>query len=465
MAKGCADRDARATVTRKTSSRTIERPPTVRDRLELSAPRRLIAPSAARTVLVALLGRIRGGTVRVDEGSRTTTYGDDQGLQGQIDVRDPTAWSLIVQRGSVGLGESYIDGLVETRDLVSVLRVLVRNVDRLNAHLNRISVVTSALVDWLDRRRRRAKLMVQSDVRAHYDVGDDFFELFLDPTMTYSSALFAAHDATLEDAQRAKLERICEKLALSPSDHVVEIGSGWGSFAIHAASTRGCRVTTTTISANQFAATTARVAAAGLDHLVDVRQLDYRDVSGTFTKLVSIEMIEAVDWRDYDEYFGAINRLLAPGGIAVIQAILIGDGDFERAKRRDDFIKTYVFPGGCLPSLRAIRTSLDRSTLLQVTDQEQFGAHYVRTLQEWRQRLNDRRHEAMQLGYGPRFLRLWDFYLSYCEAAFAEGHVTVAQLVLSQRPETHSTPDARSSHTVHTRGLGPASSTKPVPGP
>ncbi len=428
-------------------------PATVERRLELSAPARLVGPRVARAMLHALLRRLHGGALRVVEGPRETTFGDGHGPVGTIEVRDPAAWSLVLQRGSRGLGESYVDGLVETDDLVAVLRVLTRNVDRVNALGNRLSSLVGPAVDPLSRRRRRARHAVHGDVRAHYDVGDDFFELFLDPTMTYSCACFEVPTASLEEAQVAKLERICTKLDLRRDDHVVEIGSGWGSFAIHAARTRGCRVTTTTVSENQFATTQARVAAAGLDHLVRVLPVDFRDLEGAYSKLVSIEMIEAVDWRDHDEYFGAVARLLAPGGIAVIQAILIGDEDFERTKHRDDFIKRYVFPGGCLPSARAIADSLARSTSLQVADLEDLGAHYVVTLREWRRRLDDQRLEARRRGYGERFLRLWDFYLSYCEAGFTERHVTDAQLVLTERPPV--TPPARDAASRSTLQRGP----------
>ena len=414
---------------------------TVRHRLELSAPGRLLAPSIARGVVRRLLARAQGGTLVITEPRGRSAYGDGDGPTCELTVTDGRAWSLALQRGSVGMGEAYVDALFDTDDLVGVLRFLARNLDAVNALGNRLAPLVNLVARPRDRATRPTRADDRSNVVAHYDVGDDFFELFLDPTMAYSCGVFDAASSTLEEASIAKFDRICRKLGLASDDHVVEIGTGWGGFAIHAASRYGCRVTTTTLSAHQFAAARRRVAAAGLEPLVDVRNSDYRDLRGSYSHLVSIEMIEAVDWRDHDAYFGAIDRLVAPGGTAALQCILIGDGDFERAKRHDDFLTHYIFPGGCLPSRAAVTASLERSTALRCVDLEDFGTHYVRTLQEWRRRLEARSDAARALGYTERFLRLWRFYLSYCEAAFAEGRVTDAQLLLARpsrdRPALH----------------------------
>lgn len=405
---------------------------TVQHRLELSAPGRLLPSAIARGVLRRLLARARGGTLVVVEGRRRTAYGDGDGPTSELAVTDQRAWSLALQRGSVGLGEAYVDALFDTEDLVGVLGFLARNLDAVNALGNRVAPLANLLARHRDRATSPSKADARTNVVAHYDVGDDFFELFLDPTMAYSCGVFETPSSTLEEASTEKFDRICRKLGLGGNDHVVEIGSGWGGFAIHAATRYGCRVTTTTISDHQFHATRRRVAAAGLERLVDVRSCDYRDLEGTYSHLVSIEMVEAVDWRDYDAYFGAIDRLVAPGGTAALQCILIGDKDFDRAKRHDDFLTHYIFPGGCLPSTAAVAAALERATTLRCVDTEDLGAHYVTTLRAWRRRLEARRDEARALGYGERFLRLWRFYLAYCEAAFAEGRVTDAQLLLAR---------------------------------
>ena len=252
----------------------------------------------------------------------------------------------------------------------------------------------------------------------------------LDTTMTYSCGLFEQPDMSLAQAQTAKLDRICRKLALSPADHVLEIGSGWGSFALHAASSYGCRVTTTTISAAQYEYAAKRVATAGLADRVTVLDADYRDLTGTYDKLVSIEMIEAVNWRDHATFFAQCARLLRPDGLAAIQAIVIANESFERAKRHDDFIRRYIFPGGCLPSVTSIAAASSGAGL-RMLDLEDIGLHYAETLRRWR--LNIRREEmaVATLGLDPDFRRLWDLYLAYCEAAFLERHITDVQVVMA----------------------------------
>ena len=445
---GCDPAPGTVSTTRAAAARTSSDPTspphtvaggaaTVRHRLELSVPPRLLPPRVARRVLATLLARLRHGQLRVVEPGRTATYGDDDGPVAEVRVADPRAWSLILQRGSVGLGEAFVESMIEVDDLVALLGVLTRNLRRVNGMGNRLAPLRNALATPVDRARQRSRADDRRHVVAHYDVGDDFFELFLDQSMAYSCGIFANEATTLEAASIAKFDRVCRKLRLTSDDHVVEIGTGWGGFAVHAATRHGCRVTTTTISDNQFAAALRRVAAAGVGDRVTVLNCDYRELEGTFSHLVSIEMIEAVDWRGYDTYFSTIERLLEPGGAAALQCILIDDADYERAKRRDDFLKHYIFPGGCLPSMAAMSASLARAGRLRVVDYEDLGAHYVRTLQEWRRRLVDRVDEAHARGYGERFLRLWRFYLSYCEAAFAEGHVTDAQVLLAA-------PDARS---------------------
>ena len=277
----------------------------------------------------------------------------------------------------------------------------------------------------IDKNRDRA------NIRAHYDLGNEFFEQMLDETMSYSCAFFEDPAMSLAEASEAKLERICRKLSLGPGDHVVEIGSGWGSFAVHAAERFGCRITTTTISDAQYEYTAKRVADAGLGDRVTVCNQDYRDLGGTYDKLVSIEMIEAVGWRQLDTFFATCAGLLRPEGVMALQAIVIEDGSYERAKNRDDLVKRLIFPGGFLPSIEAITRSITSSTALRIIDLEDIGRHYAETLRRWRVNVEAHAEEIKELGLGEAFLRLWHIYLCYCEAAFSERHVSDIQVILT----------------------------------
>jgi cyclopropane-fatty-acyl-phospholipid synthase len=283
----------------------------------------------------------------------------------------------------------------------------------------------------LRRFRPPSKHVDRNNIQAHYDVSNEFFELMLDETMMYSSALFAEPGTGLATAQRAKLDRLCTKLDLGPEDHVVEIGTGWGGFACHAAAHYGCRVTTTTISDAQFRYASKRVVEAGLADLVSVQNSDYRDLDGTYDKLVSIEMIEAVDWRQHDTFFATCAGLLHDRGLMALQAITVEDRSFERAKNGTDFVREYIFPGGCLPSLEAITRSVRRATPLVVVDVEDIGRHYAETLRRWDENVVARAGEVTALGLDTRFQRLWHFYLCYCEGAFLERHISDVQMVLA----------------------------------
>jgi cyclopropane-fatty-acyl-phospholipid synthase len=269
-------------------------------------------------------------------------------------------------------------------------------------------------------------------VQAHYDLSNEFFELMLDDTMTYSCAVFESPKASLRDAQMAKLDRLCSKLRLGPEDHVVEIGSGWGSFALHAAQRYGSKVTTTTISESQRAYVEERVARAGLGERVRVLGDDWRDLRGRFDKLVSVEMIEAVDWRRHDQFLARCAALLNDNGLGALQAIVIEDRSFERAKRHEDFIRQMIFPGGCLPSVTSINRSLSRATDLRIIDLEDIGDHYAETLRRWASNLSSQEAALRRLGVSAEFRRLWTLYLAYCEAAFLEHHVSDVQLVLAK---------------------------------
>lgn len=388
--------------------------------------------SASRATLLALAGRIRTGTLLVTERNKMHRLG--HGLPTvHVRVDDDRAWSMILRGGSRGLGEAYINGWWQTDDLVATLEILLAAMAPTTSRLDRLTNRLSPLVDRVSSGPRSNEDVDRRNIRAHYDVSNEFFTLMLDETMAYSCGIFETERTRLAEASVAKLERVCEEIDLQPNDHVVEIGSGWGSFAIHAARRYGCRVTTATISDAQYEYTAARVKEAGLEDLIDVRNCDYRELQGRFDKLVSIEMIEAISWRDYDTYFQKCAELLRPGGRMAIQAIVARDESFHRMKRRGDFIKTFVFPDGCLPSVAAITEAAQATRTLEIVDIHDIGRHYVPTLRSWRQNLANASDEVAALGLDePRFARLWDMYLAYCEAGFRQRYVSTVQITMRE---------------------------------
>ncbi|HLI44923.1 MAG TPA: cyclopropane-fatty-acyl-phospholipid synthase family protein [Acidimicrobiales bacterium] len=393
---------------------------------EPSAPSDRIARSAVRAA-----GRhLAWGSVEVEDPAGSFRVGQTDPCA-RVRVHHLGTYRALLRHGSVGLGRSYVDGWWDSDDLTDLVRVLVHNRGRLGRASDRAGEVLSAVADPVRRLRRRPPADDRRDVRAHYDIGNELFSLMLDPTLSYSCALFERPEMSLEEASIAKLDRICRKLCLSPADHVIEIGTGWGGFAVHAASRYGCRVTSTTISAEQFSYATERVCAAGLSGQVKVLQEDFRQLKGTYDKLVSIEMIEAVDWRVVPTFFRSCDALLKPGGLMALQAITIEDRSYERAKSSQDFVKAFIFPGSCLPSVGSIARAAAR-TDLRIVDLEDIGRHYPETLRRWRERVEESRAEIEALGFDERFLRMWRLYLCYCEAAFLEQHVSDVQVVLAK---------------------------------
>jgi len=347
-------------------------------------------------------------------------------------VHDARAWAAVLRRGSLGLAHSYIAGWWDTDDLTSVVRIAYRWTAGPRRFLDASARRAGPLLAGLKRLRPPSKHTDRDNIAAHYDLSNEFFALMLDPTMAYSCAYFSADAVTLEEAQEAKFDLIATKLDLGPEDHLVEIGTGWGGFAIHAARRYGCRVTTTTISEAQRSLAEKRVAERGLADRVTVLGADYRDLEGRYDALVSIEMIEAVDWRRHDQFFASCARLLTDRGRMGLQAITIADGSFERAKLHDEFIRTMVFPGGCLPSVTAIGASVARTSDLRIVDLEDIGPHYAETLRRWRANLERERPAVERLSFDERFWRFWTLYLCYCEAAFSERHVSDVQVVLAR---------------------------------
>jgi cyclopropane-fatty-acyl-phospholipid synthase len=391
----------------------------------------------ARRLLLGAAARCRGGTIEVTDSRGCLRLGQGD-LLARVTVHDERAYATLLGSGSVGLGRSYVAGWWDGDDLTTMVRVLSRWTRGLRVPLDGIARAVSPLVDLPARLRAPGRAVDAHNVRAHYDLSNEFFELMLDETMTYSCALFEGPSTSLADAQRAKIDRLCMKLALRPEDHVVEIGSGWGGFALHAAGRYGCRVTTTTISEAQRTYVAERVAKAGLSHRVSVLGADWRDLPavaarhGRFDKLASVEMIEAVDWRHHDEFLGACSGLLHDEGVAVLQAIVIDDRSFERAKRHQDFVRRMVFPGGCIPSVRSIVASSARASDLRVVDLEDIGRHYAQTLKLWAGNLGARAEEVARLGVSDELRRLWALYLAYCEASFLERHISDVQVVLAK---------------------------------
>ena len=395
------------------------------------------AVAGARLAMLALAKRIADGRLTIkDVDGRLHRFGSigdlGTGPTATVEIRDERAWLALAGEGSIGLGRGYIEGWWHSDDPTEVVRLLIRNLAGLDELRNRWTQVTGRVGDAARRALPRAgRARNREDIGSHYDLSNDFFRLFLDPTMTYSSAVFTEPGHDLEQASLAKYDRLLTKLGVGPDHHLLEIGTGWGGLALRAAEGRGASVTTTTISDRQLAEARSRAAASPANERIEILSRDWRDLDGRFDRVVSIEMIEAVDWRDYDRFFATIERCLTPDGLVGLQAICVPDRRWRRTKNTEDFIRRFVFPGGYLPSLGAIVGATTRSTRLQVLDVEDFSAHYAETLRRWRARFDARAADVAALGLDERFRRLWRFYLAYCEAGFAERHCTVNQLVLA----------------------------------
>jgi cyclopropane-fatty-acyl-phospholipid synthase len=420
-------------------SRRRARPLPDRARGESETARAGWGDRLARRLVLRLLGRIHGGELTIVEGSERIALGardPARPLHATLRVRSPRFYRTLL-RGSIGLCESYLDGLWECSDLVSLTRIAALNVGGLDTLRHVLAPVLIPAQRWTRWLARNTPGRSRRQIAAHYDLGNELFAQFLDPTMMYSCAVFESPQATLEQASLAKLERICAKLELGPDDHVLEIGTGWGGFAVYAAQHHGCRVTTTTISREQHAYASERVREAGLEDRVTVLAQDYRDRSeigrhGRYDKLVSIEMIEAVGWQSFSTYFRRCSELLREDGAMLLQAIVIDDRAYEVEKAGRSFINTYIFPGGCLPSLGVISRSLARATDLRQVHLEDITAHYATTLQRWREQFQASWEQIARLGYDERFHRLWELYLSYCEGGFRERRIRDVQLLLAK---------------------------------
>jgi cyclopropane-fatty-acyl-phospholipid synthase len=391
-----------------------------------------VRDTLSRTAVGAVLGRVSAGQIEVVEGGRARTFGPDGAdLHATVKINDPAAWRGPL-RGSVGLGETYVDGLWETDDLVSLIQIAARELRELDGVRGAIARPRGALHKLRRLVPENTRDGARANISAHYDLGNDLFSAFLDERMMYSCAYFPSEGASLEDAQLAKLDRICDHLQLGPENHLLEIGTGWGGMAIHAARRSGCRVTTTTISRAQCELATQRVRDAGLEDQVTVLLEDYRDLEGRYDRLVSVEMIEAVGWQYFDDYFRRCDRLLTDDGAMLLQAITIDDRIYEVEKAAKSFANTHVFPGGCLPSQGLIANSLSRVTNMRQIWIDDITAHYPPTLAAWRERFFDAWEKLRGRGYDERFRRLWDFYLSSSEAGFRERRIGDVQALFAK---------------------------------
>jgi len=389
----------------------------------------------AKKMLFKVLADLEVGRLVINFGGEVYSFGqsvDQASIVGHLFIHHSSAYRDLAMGGSIGSGEAYMLGSWSSSNLVDVIRLFAANIELLNKMDDGrplLTRMTTKIAHFLNANSQSGS---RKNIAAHYDLGNNFFDLFLDPTMMYSAAIFPHKESGLEEASIYKLDTVCKKLKLNQSDHLLDIGTGWGGLAIHAAKKYGCRVTTTTISREQYEYAKAAVVEAGVEDKVTLLLEDYRDLTGSYDKLVSIEMIEAVGHEFYDSYFEKCSSLLMPDGLMVIQAITIADKRYDYAKNSVDFIQRYIFPGGGLPSNEVIAGCIRKNTDMLIVGVEDIGLHYARTLAEWRKRFHDRRNEVKQQGFDDVFCRMWDFYLCYCEGGFTERAISTVQVVFAK---------------------------------
>ena len=391
------------------------------------------AQRAARRIVFGALARMRGGRVElIQPDGRRFAFGDPSvDLSAAVVIHSPAFYRAVLG-GSIGLGESYRDGVWDSDDPVALIRIACRNMPALDRWRRRAQPLLAPLHRTIWRVPRNTRAKSRRHISSHYDLGNDLFALFLDESMMYSAAWFPHPEASLAEAQEARLDRVCRALELGPEDHLLEVGSGWGGFAVHAASRFGCRVTTTTISAEQREGALRRIATAGLEDRVTVLLDDYRDLRGRYDKLVSLEMIEAVGWQYFDLFFRRCSELLEPDGLMFLQAIVVDDRAFKLERAARSFANTLIFPGGCLPSVEVIQRCVAAQTDLSTVWLEDISPHYARTLELWRQRFLANSDLAAELGYDEPFRRLWTLWLAMSEAGFREGRIRDVQVLFAK---------------------------------
>ena len=387
-----------------------------------------------RRAVIGRLAALRYGTLTLIDGDDVSRFGEHRSGEPHLTltIHDPDAWVDVACSGGLGAGEAYMAGRWHTDDLTGLAQLFLRNPQVLYGLHRGTGSITSLLNKVRHALQRNTLKGSRRNIAAHYDLGNEMFELFLDETMMYSCAIFEHPRVTLHQASIEKLERVCRKLDLQPGDHLLEIGTGWGGLAIHAARHYGCRVTTTTLSREQYTMAQERVQQAGLSDRVSVLLEDYRNLSGKYDKLVSIEMIEAVGHAYLGTYFGKCSALLKPDGLMLLQSITIADQRYAAAKRSVDFIQRYIFPGGCLPSVAVLSDAAARNTDMRIVHLEDIGPHYATTLKHWRERFMSRLDAVRALGYPDEFIRMWEYYLCYCEGGFRERAIGTAQVLLGK---------------------------------
>jgi cyclopropane-fatty-acyl-phospholipid synthase len=387
-----------------------------------------------RRRMLALLEQLRGCEITIEEGGTRIVVGravpGEEPLRCTVAVHDPAMFRMVALGGSVGVGEAYMDGLWDCSDVTTLVRIFVRNRELLDRMETGFARLGGMLLRLFHRRNRNTRRGSRRNIAAHYDLGNELFELFLDADLMYSCAVFEREDEPLETASRRKLDRICRKLSLAPGMRLVEIGTGWGGFALYAARDYGVHVTTTTISREQHERATERVRAAGLSDRIDVLLRDYRDLDGTYDRLVSIEMIEAIGPQFLGTYFAKCSSLLAPDGMGLVQAITIEDHRYRQALKSVDFIQRFVFPGSFIPSVSAMLGAVAQASDLKLFHLEDIGPSYAITLRRWRERFLARLERVRALGYPERFIRMWTYYLCYCEGGFLERSIGDVQMLL-----------------------------------
>jgi cyclopropane-fatty-acyl-phospholipid synthase len=396
-----------------------------------------------KKILFTLFEDLQFGTLTINNCGKLYEFGIQEGppaITATAAIHDPRFYSEVLFKGSLGAAESYMKGYWSTDNLTEVVRLFTANSELLNRRLDGgWSKITAPILRLYHRFRKNTTKGSKKNIVAHYDLSNEFFRLFLDKTMGYSCGIFENENSTLYESQLAKFDRICKKLRLTPQDHVIEIGGGWGGFALHAARNYGCRITTTTISDNQHHYMRELVSQTGLADRIELLKKDYRLLRGKFDKLVSIEMIEAVGHHYLETFFACCCNLLKPEGMMALQAITIPDGEFKRHKQSVDFIKRYIFPGSCIPSVAEITKSVARKTDLRLIHLEDITPHYATTLRLWRQRFVANLDRVKAMGFSDRFIRMWEFYLASCEGSFQERYNGDVQMIFS-RPQCRTAP-------------------------
>jgi cyclopropane-fatty-acyl-phospholipid synthase len=390
--------------------------------------------SFMRNLFWSRMVKLRHGRLLCIEGAQRRVFGDpaDESLAATIEIRDPRFFYYAIFGGSLGAAEAYIQGFWGCDDLVALVRIFCRNAEVLLGIEKGAARLLNLLSAAAHHMRRNTLSGSRRNIAAHYDLGNDFFSLFLDETLAYSCAIFPGSESSLHEASVTKFDRICQKLELREKDHVLEIGSGWGGFALHAASRYSCRVTASTISRRQYEFTVKRVKEEGLADRIRVLLRDYRDLDGAYDKIVSVEMIEAVGYQYFDTYFAKCSGLLKPNGLMLLQSIVFPDQQYERYRRSVDFIQKYIFPGGCLPSVGEICLSIGRASDFRLSHLEDITHYYAETLVHWHQRFRANIDRIRQLGFNDEFIRTWEFYFCYCEGGFRERAIGDVQILLTK---------------------------------